>query len=114
MLMLPTQRLRVGRLPWDPPLRLWGPTLLWQLLCWPIVGLGDAIRRSRAAGGDGRPVARGDLPARADQAGGRGQHEAGVSWWRALVDRLAIALVASGGALTAIHIVQGLEAPRPW
>lgn len=84
MLMVPTRRFRLGRLPCDPAPRLWGPILVWQLLCWPVAVLGDAIRRTRATG-DG-------------------------SSWRALLDRAAIALVVIGGALVASYVLLALEA----
>ena len=67
MLTLSNSRLKFGRLPCDPPLRLWGPILLWQLLCWPVAALGTAIRRSGATGSDQRLTAR-RLAARHRQA----------------------------------------------
>jgi hypothetical protein len=84
MLMLSNRRFRLGRQPWDPPLRLWGPILVWQLLCWPVAALRDAICRFRAAGGAGS--------------------------WPALLDRAAIALVAVGGVLVAAYILRALAA----
>ena len=77
MPMLSSRRFRFGRLPCDPPPRLWGPILLWQLMCWPVAALGNDIRRSAA----------------------------GVQWSRALIERAAIAVMVVGGVLIAVHIL---------
>ena len=71
MHMRPTQGFRSGRVPCDPPPRLWGPILVWQLLCWPVAALGNAIRHSEATGDNRRLAARAERLPRPSQAGGR-------------------------------------------
>ena len=83
---------------------------MWQVLCWLIVAPGEAIRRSEATGGDGRPAAHADRSTPPSQAGGHGQQVTAVNWWRALLDRAAVTIVAVGGALLALYLARALAA----
>ena len=108
MLTPPFLRFKAGRRPCDPPTRLWGPILLWQLLGWPVAALGETIRRPGATRGNRGLSARAGGSTRASQAGKQAQRVARVSWWQRLLERVALAVIAVGGALVAVQIVRAL------